>query len=99
MKRPVRVLRRAQLDLLEIQAYILRDNPAAAVPLIGDLVADIEKLGAFPSRGARPKDERLRKARYRYLVHGEYLIFYKVLAAHVRIYRVVHGRRAYGHLL
>jgi len=99
VKRPVRVLRRAQLDLLEIQAYILRDNPAAAVRLVGDLVADIEKLGAFPSRGARPKDERLRKAKYRCLVHREYLIFYKVLASNVLIYRLVNGRRAYQHLL
>ena len=99
MKRPVRVLRRAQLDLLEIQAYVLRDNPRAAVRLIDDLLADLRRLGAFPSRGARPKDARLRKAEYRYLVHGEYLIFYKVFASHVRIYRVVHGRRMYTHLL
>ena len=99
MKRPVRVLRRAQVDLLEIQAYVLRDNPAAAVRLIDDLVGELQRLGAFPSRGASPKDERLRKVEYRYLIHGEYLVFYKVFATHVRVYRVVHGRRTYKHLL
>ncbi|TMA99292.1 MAG: hypothetical protein E6J70_13185 [Deltaproteobacteria bacterium] len=86
MKRPVRVLRRAQLDLLEIQAYLLRDDPA-------------ERLATFSSRGARPRDERLRKAGYRYVVRGQYLIFYKVLRSYVRVYRVLHGRRMYRDLL
>lgn len=99
MKRSVRVLRRAQLDLLEIQAYVLHDNPAAAVRLIENLLADVERLGRFPLRGARPKDEHLRKADYRYLVHGEYLIFYKVFASYIRVYRVVHGRRIFRRLL
>ena len=95
MKRPVRVLRRAQLDLLEIQAYLLRDDPAATTRLINQLVAELER----PSRGARPRDERLRKAGYRYVVRGQYLIFYKVLRSYVRGYRVLHGRRIYRDLL
>ena len=99
MKRPVRVLRRAQLDLLEIQAYLLRDDPAATTRLINQLVAELERLATFPSRGARPRDERLRKAGYRYVVRGQYLILYKVLRSNVRVYRVLHGRRMYRDLL
>lgn len=99
MKRAVRVLRRAQLDLLELQAYVLHDNPAAAGRLIDALVVELARLGRFPSRGAHPRDERLRRAGYRYVVHGEYLIFYKVLGSHVRVYRVLHGRRMYRDLL
>ena len=99
MKRPVRVLRRAQLDLLEIQAYLLRDDPAATTRLIDQLVAELERLATFSSRGARPRDERLRKAGYRYVVPGQYLIFYKVLRSYVRVYRVLHGRRMYRDLL
>ena len=99
MKRPVRVLRRAQLDLLEIQAYLLRDDPAATTRLINQLVAELERLATLPSRGARPRDERLRKAGYRYVVRGQYLIFYKVLRSYVRVYRVLHGRRMYRDLL
>ena len=72
MKRAVRVLRRAQLDLLEIQAYVLHDDPTAAGRLIDALVAELARLGRFPSRGAHPRDERLRSAGYRYVVHGEY---------------------------
>jgi len=99
VKRPVRVLRRAQLDLLEIQAYLLRDDPAATTRLINQLVAELERLATLPSRGARPRDERLRKAGYRYVVRGQYLIFYKVLRSYVRVYRVLHGRRMYRDLL
>src|SRR5207247_8383819 len=79
VKRPVRVLRRAQLDLLEIQAYLLRDDPAATTRLIDQLVAELERLATFSSRGARPRDERLRKAGYRYVVRGQSLIFFEVL--------------------
>ncbi len=99
MKRAVRVLRRAQLDLLEIQAYVLHDSPGAAGRLIDALVAALGRLGRFPSRGARPRDDRLRRAGYRYVVHGEYLIFYKALRSSVRVYRVLHGRRIYRDLL
>ena len=99
MKRAVRVLRRAQLDLLEIQAYVLHDHPAAGGRLIDALVGELARLGRFPSRGARPRDERLRRAGYRYVVHGEYLIFYKMLGSYVRVYRVLHGRRMYRDLL
>jgi len=99
VKRPVRVLRRAQLDLLEIQAYLLRDDPAATTRLINQLVGELERLATFPSRGARPRDDRLRKAGYRHIVRDQYLIFYKVLRSYVRVYRVLHGRRMYRDLL
>ena len=99
MKRAVRVLRRAQVDLLEIQAYVVRDRPAAAVKLVGALVGRLVDLENFPERGATPRDERLKRAGYRYVVHCEYLIFYKVMRSQVRVYRIVHGRRQYRHLL
>lgn len=99
MKRTVRVLRRAQADLIDIQAYVVRDNPAAAEDLIGGILSLMQTLEAFPERGARPKDPHLRQAGYRFVTHGEYLIFYKVLRAQVRVYRVLHGRRRYEDLL
>jgi toxin ParE1/3/4 len=95
----VRVLRRAQRDLIEIQTYVWRDNPAAAERLVEGLLQQIERLGDLPSRGALPKDLRLRTAGYRHIARGEYLIFYKVLPTAVRVYRVLHGRRRYRHVL
>jgi toxin ParE1/3/4 len=99
VKRAVRVLRRAQRDLVEIQTYVWRDNPAAAERLVEGLLRQIERLGDLPLRGALPKDSRLRVAGYRHVARGEYLIFYKVLPSVVRVYRVLHGRRRYQHLL
>lgn len=99
MKREVRVLRRAQRDLVEIQTYVWRDNPAAAERLVEDLLRQIERLGDFPLRGALAKDSRLRAAGYRHVARGEYILFYKVLPSVLRIYRVLHGRRRYQHVL
>ena len=99
MTRPVRVLRRAQTDLLEIQAYIARDNPEAAETLVNAILDLLHSLGDLPERGALPKDAHLQRAGYRYVQHGEYLIFYKVLRSQVRVYRILHGRRLYKDLL
>lgn len=99
MTRRVRVLRRAQADLLEIQRYIGQDNPTAAEDLIKAILDLLDSLGEFSERGSIPKDAALHAAGYRYLRHGEYLIFYKVLRSQVRVYRIVHGRRRYEDIL
>ena len=99
MTRQVRVLRRAQADLLEIRDYIARDNPAAAEGVIEAIPDLIASLGEFPERGRIPKDAVLKASGYRYLLHGEYLVFCKVLRLQVRVYRVVHGRRRYEEIL
>lgn len=95
----VRVLRRAQRDLEEIDDYINREAPAHADALVDALYTAIESLATHPQRGARPRDAVLRAAGYRFLVHGAYLIFYKVAGRTVRVYRVLHGRRAYRGIL
>jgi len=99
MKRSVRVLRRAQNDLVEIHNYVRRDRPNAADSLISKLLDAIESLEQLADRGMVPRDERLRSFGYRVLIEGEYLVFYKVLRTQTRIYRVVHGRRRYRHLV
>ena len=99
MKHAVRILRRAQADLEEIQRYVERDQPDAAVRLIEGLLDEIESLGRLPSRGVVPRDDRLKILGYRVLVEGQYLIFYKPLRTQVRVYRVIHGRRRYEHMI
>jgi toxin ParE1/3/4 len=95
LKRTVRILRRAQADLLEIQRYVERERPEAAGRLIDRLLEAIESLEDLPSRGAVPRDERLATAGYRFLIAPGYLIFYKVFRRQLRVYRVLHGRREY----
>jgi plasmid stabilization system protein ParE len=99
MTHAVRVLRRAQRDLQQIYDFRAREAPRSADPFIDGLLAAIESLGEYPERGARPRDASLRGQGYRFLVHGKYLVFYKVLARHVRVYRILHGHRAYRGLL
>jgi len=99
MKREVRILRRAQFDLLETQRYAERDRPAAATRLVDRLVISIESLEDMSARETVPRDERLAAPGYRVLVEGERLVFYKVLRTQVRVYRVLHGRRKYAHLV
>ena len=93
MKRRVRVLRRALNDLQSIHDYIARDEPPRAGSFVDDLLARIESLDRFGDRGATPRDAALRQRGYRYLVHRDHLIFYKVIGKQVRVYRVLHGKR------
>jgi plasmid stabilization system protein ParE len=99
VKRDVRIIRSAQRDLSEIAAYLECDTPAAAERVIDDLLSGIERLGVFPESGPVPRDPRLARLGFRVLGRGRYLVFYKITRAQVRIYRVVHGRRAYADLL
>jgi plasmid stabilization system protein ParE len=95
----VRVLRRAQRDLDEIARYVRRDSPDRAERLIDRLLDAIESLDRLPSRGASPRDPRLRRLGFRFVVEGSHLVFYKVVRTQVRVYRVLYGRRAYDDLL
>ena len=99
MKWTVRILRRAQLDLTEIQRYVERDRPDGARRIAERLLDSIESLGQMSERGTVPRDERLAALGYRVLVRGEHLVFYRVLRAQVRVYRVLHGRRKFAHLI
>ena len=95
----VRILRRAQTDLEEIKRYIERDSPRRAEKFVSKLLARIESLSTLPNAGILPRDEVLRARGFLVLIEGQYLIFYKVLSKQVRVYRVLHGRRRYQHLL
>ena len=99
MKRSVRILRRAQRDLQEIYDYVLREAPLRAGPFIDRMLDAIESLDAMAERGALPRDPGLRDRGYRVLVHESFLVFYKVRARSVRVYRVLRGSRAYRELL
>jgi len=94
----VRILRRAQRDLQEIY-FLVREAPARAGSFVDELFDTIASLTAMAERGATPRDETLRRQGYRFLVHGRYLVFYKVQRRLVRVYRVLPGSRAYRGLL
>lgn len=80
----------SEIDLDDIAAYIAIDNPERAFSFVEEIVQAASRLDHFPERHAV-----LVKGRrdYRCLVHGRYRILYSVETDHVRIARVIHGRR------
>ena len=70
----VLILEEALEDLRNIVAYISRENPGAAEALGSELFDEAMSLESLPFRGSRVKRRRgLLK-----LVHGEYLIYYRI---------------------
>jgi toxin ParE1/3/4 len=75
------ITRQAQNDLREIASYILNDSGSVdtALKVIEEIENCIDNLKNFPQSGAYPKDRVLLSSDYRYLVHENYLIFYKIV--------------------
>jgi toxin ParE1/3/4 len=84
----VRLAARAITDLESIQAYIARDNPAAARRIAVAIVAATERLGTNPRvgrLGAFPGTFEL--------VVRPYVLVYEIQRAEVIILRIWHGRQ------
>lgn len=95
----VRILRRAEKDLAAIHRFIGRHSKRNADAVVDRLLRATERLADWPESGSRVRDERLRAAGFRFLESDSYLVFYKIVRKDVRVYRVLHGRRAYESLL
>lgn len=68
----------AKSDLLDIArslAEISKDK-ALAVRFVRELQQETARLEQFPESGAVPRDRVLKSSGYRFLVHGDYLLFY-----------------------
>ena len=89
----------AKSDLLEIARGIaeLSKDKALAVRFVRELQEETTRLEQFPESGAVPRDRVLKSSGYRFLVHGDYLLFYlykkEENAAYVMA--VFHGKRDY----
>ena len=99
MSHAVRILRRAEDDLLEIQRYVEVESPGRSGPVIDALLEVMASLAEMPLRGAMPSDAGLRRAGYRFLVQAPHVVFYKVRARTVVVMRVLHARRAWTSML
>ena len=86
----LRISPRAAADLEEIGDYISRDNPARAVSFLEELYAAAERACENPA--AYPLRPDIAPG-IRTAIHGQYLIFFRVLPLEVRVERVLHGAR------
>ncbi len=82
--------RRARQDLIDIWAYIAREDPAAADRQLDRIDETCGLLAENPRLGPERSDIR---QGLRYFVVGSYVILYRMVDNGVEIVRVVHGAR------
>ncbi len=89
----------ANQDLREIAFYIAEQakEKTVAIRFIKELQEKCKMLADFPESGAIPRDRMMKSAGYRFLVHGDHLIFYKYEASEnvVYILAVFNAKRDY----
>ena len=92
---------KAICDLDEIWAYIFEDlqNPSAAQNTVDNILDTIEKLREFSKMGPPLSSVTEIESDYRFLICGNYLVFYRVKGAEVCIDRILYGRRDYLRIL
>lgn len=90
----------ARRDLLEIGDYVAfkLHNKSAARKLIGRIQKSVLVLQKFPEFGS-PLDYTGPHILYRYLICGNYMIFYHLSDEHVCVDRILYGRRDYLSIL
>jgi addiction module RelE/StbE family toxin len=95
----IRYLSTAEKDLLEIFDYIARDSQNAAGRLLDEIDKKVTNLSKHPEIGKIPQDSILKSKGYRYLIIGNYLVFYRVKDKIIVIHRVLHSKREYRDIL
>jgi toxin ParE1/3/4 len=81
---------RARLDVLEIEEYIAKDNPVAAVRFTDRLEQRWLSLKDNPNIGRKRTELMLD---LRSVSEGDYFIFYRIVDETIEIMRVVHSAR------
>lgn len=84
-------------DLIEIKDYITTEleNPTAAVNVIRNIINKYEALKEFPLMGADLSSKVNVRTDFRYVVSGNYLVFYRADHEFVYIYRILYAGRDY----
>ena len=95
----VRIFPTAQQDLLDVIDYLNTLSQDTALKYYDRLTSEIASLSTMPERCPRPRDLALAAKGYRYLVVGNYLVFYVVAENVVQIRRILYARREYKQLL
>lgn len=91
----------AQNDLVEIKDYITKEleNPDAALATVSKITKKIRTLKNQAYIGAPLSSIADTESDYRFLVSGNYLVFYRAYGKDVYIDRVLYSRRDYMRIL
>ncbi|MGN1417309.1 MAG: type II toxin-antitoxin system RelE/ParE family toxin [Oscillospiraceae bacterium] len=84
-------------DLKDIKEYIseVLCNPTAAKRTVKKIISEYKTLTDSPYIGTSLKTKINIDTPFRYLVSGNYLIFYQVNDNIIEIHRIIYGRRDY----
>ncbi|MCL2109872.1 MAG: type II toxin-antitoxin system RelE/ParE family toxin [Oscillospiraceae bacterium] len=97
----IRVAPAALDDLKNIGEYITNeyDNPAAAKRITKKIINSYSKLADTPYIGISLRMRYTLDTPVRFIVSGNYLVFYEVNDDYVGIKRIIHGKRDYIKIL
>lgn len=95
----IRINPLATLDLKEIKDYISEDSIEAGIKTVKEIIEKIENLAEFPELGVMLMYRIRLRSKYRYIISGQYIIFYIYEQRVVSIQRILHGKRDYMSLL
>ena len=101
MKNKIHYAVEARRDLDDIWDYIVTDlcNVSAAERVVSDILDVVEQLENFSEMGALLASIANVDSDYRFIVSGNYLIFYRVSGMDVYVDRILYGRRDYLRIL
>lgn len=100
--RKLRINPVAMQDLHDIKEYITKefDNTNVAVDVITNIMGCYGNLKEFPLLGIELSSKIADvQTDYRYLICGDYIVFYKNDDVYVSIYRILYSRRDYIKIL
>ncbi|MFP5078594.1 type II toxin-antitoxin system RelE/ParE family toxin [Rhizobium sp. YIM 134829] len=85
----VLISRSAEADLERISDHIARDNPQRSITFVQELLSRCASLADMPL--AFPLVPRYGHIGLRRRVHGNYLIFYRIVAETIEVLHILHG--------
>ena len=91
----------AREDLQDIKEYISSEleNPTAAQNVVSNIIKAMRSLEQFPDMGSPLSSVVDVPNDYRFLVSGNYLVFYRNDKDSVYVIRVIYGKRDYMKIL
>jgi plasmid stabilization system protein ParE len=91
----IKLWQSAYNDLADIVDYLSGFSEETAMKHYDSIIKEITKLKTTPEICPPAKDDRLRRASYRFLVVKYYLVFFKIAGNIVQIHRIFDGRSQY----
>jgi len=95
----LKLLRIAEEDLNDIIGYVFENNRGAAVKLLESFEKVFTRLVSYLYLGKFPDELDLMQKGYRYFIHKDYVIFYKIENENILVYRILHSAREIKNLL